>query len=52
MGLDVYSRREYKQGKFIYLLDDEEKTLNGACSNTSCRLKNGQINDADACGLL
>ena len=26
MGLDVYSRREYKQGKFIYLLDDEEKT--------------------------
>lgn len=26
MGLDVYSRREYKQGKFVYLLDDEEKT--------------------------
>ena len=26
MGLDIYSRREYKQGKFIYLLDDEEKT--------------------------
>ena len=26
MGLDVYSRREYKQGKFIYLLDDKEKT--------------------------
>jgi hypothetical protein len=26
MGLDVYSRRKYKQGKFVYLLDDEEKT--------------------------
>ena len=26
MGLDVYSRREYKQGKFVYLLDDKEKT--------------------------
>lgn len=26
MGLDVYSRRKYKQGKFLYLLDDEEKT--------------------------
>ena len=26
MGLDLYSRREYKQGKFVYLLDDEEKT--------------------------
>lgn len=26
MGLDVYSRREYRQGKFVYLLDDEEKT--------------------------
>ena len=26
MSLDVYSRRKYKQGKFVYLLDDEEKT--------------------------
>ncbi len=26
MGLDVYSRREYKQGRFVYLLDDDEKT--------------------------
>ena len=26
MGLDVYSRREYKQSEFVYLLDDEEKT--------------------------
>ena len=26
MGLDVYSRREYRQGKFVYLLDDEENT--------------------------
>ena len=26
MGLDVYSRRKYKQGRFIYLLDDDEKT--------------------------
>lgn len=26
MGLDVYSRRKHKQGKFVYLLDDEEKT--------------------------
>ena len=23
MGLDVYSRREYRQGKFVYLLDDD-----------------------------
>lgn len=26
MSLDVYSRREYKQGRFVYLLDDDEKT--------------------------
>lgn len=26
MGLDLYSRRKYKQGKFVYLLDEEEKT--------------------------
>ena len=26
MSLDVYSRRKYRQGKFVYLLDDEEKT--------------------------
>ena len=26
MGLDVYSRRKYKQGRFVYLLDDDEKT--------------------------
>lgn len=26
MSLDVYSRRKYKQGKFVYLLDDEDKT--------------------------
>ena len=26
MSLDFYSRRKYKQGKFVYLLDDEEKT--------------------------
>ena len=26
MGLDVYFRREYRQGKFVYLLDDDEKT--------------------------
>lgn len=26
MGLGFYSRRKYKQGKFVYLLDDEEKT--------------------------
>ena len=26
MGLDIDSRREYKQGKFVYLLDDDEKT--------------------------
>lgn len=26
MSLDVYSRRKYKYGKFVYLLDDEEKT--------------------------
>lgn len=26
MGLDVYLRRKYKQGKFVYLLDEEEKT--------------------------
>ena len=29
MGLDIDSRREHKQGEFVYLLDDEEKTLNG-----------------------
>lgn len=26
MSLDLYSRRKYKQGKFVYLLDDDEKT--------------------------
>lgn len=26
MSLDIYHRREYRQGKFVYLLDDEEKT--------------------------
>lgn len=26
MGLDYYSRRKYKHKKFLYLLDDEEKT--------------------------
>ena len=26
MSLDLYSRRKYRQKKFVYLLDDEEKT--------------------------
>lgn len=26
MSLDIYERREYRQGGFVYLLDDEEKT--------------------------
>lgn len=26
MSLDIYSRREYRQDGFVYLLDDEEKT--------------------------
>lgn len=26
MGLDLYSRRKYRHKKFVYLLDDEEKT--------------------------